>query len=55
LNAADHLTCFKIKESPKIARSERPRVQATDQFGSVELELSKAALLCVPSTKEVFP
>jgi hypothetical protein len=55
LNEAGHLTCYKIDDSPKIARDARPRVQAADQFGAVELELSKAFLLCVPSAKTVLP
>jgi hypothetical protein len=55
LNPGDHLTCFKIKDSPKIPRNARPSVQANDQFGSVDLELSKAFLLCVPSAKTILP
>jgi polyhydroxybutyrate depolymerase len=54
LNPADHLTCYKVK-GPKLAKQSRPKVEAVDQFGSLELEVQKPFLLCVPSAKTVLP
>jgi hypothetical protein len=51
-NVADHLTCHKVKAE---RLTPRPRVTATDRFGSVDLELKKTFLLCLPSSKAVLP
>jgi hypothetical protein len=51
-NAADHLSCHKVKAA---RLNPRPRVTATDRFGSVDLELKKTFVLCVPSSKSVVP
>ena len=53
-NETDHLTCHKIK-GPKLDRNDRPHVQVTDQFGTLQLEAKKPFLLCVPSAKTVLP
>ena len=52
-NAVDHLTCYKIK-GPKLDKSQRPKVEAVNQLGSIQLEAKKAFLLCVPSTITVL-
>jgi len=54
LNPADHLTCYKVK-GPKILKEDRPNVEVTNQLGSLELEVQKPFLLCVPSSKTVLP
>lgn len=51
---APHLVCYKIK-GPKIPRSDRPSVEASDVLGTVQLQLKKPFLLCVPSSKNVLP
>lgn len=50
-NPVDHLTCYPV-EGTRIPRAERPRIAATDQFGTVQLELYKPASVCVTSKKE---
>jgi hypothetical protein len=55
-NPNDHLTCYKVKgRDGKIDKSQRPQVEAVNQFGSVQLELKKAFVVCVPSAKSVLP
>ncbi len=54
VNQADHLTCYKSK-GPKLDPDQRPRVQAFNQLGPLELEAKKAFLLCIPSSKTVLP
>jgi subtilisin family serine protease len=51
---APHLVCYKIK-GPKISKGDRPSVEAEDAFGTVQLQLKKPFLLCVPSVKSVLP
>lgn len=46
----DLLTCYKIK-GPKLDKSERPRVELTDQFGTLQLEALRPYSLCVPTKK----
>jgi hypothetical protein len=53
-NLTDHLTCYKIK-GPKLENAERQPVEVSNQFGSLQLEVKKPFLLCVPSSKSVFP
>jgi hypothetical protein len=54
LNPADHLACYKVK-GPKLSKNDRPKVVVTNQFGTLEVEVQKPFLLCVPSTKTVLP
>jgi hypothetical protein len=44
--------CYKAK-GPKILSA--PKVTATNAFGSVDLELKKTSMVCVPSSKTVLP
>jgi hypothetical protein len=56
INLNDHLTCYKVKgRDGKIDQSQRPKVEANNQFGVVQLELKKAFVVCVPSAKAVLP
>ncbi len=50
----DHLVCYKTR-GPKLDREARPSVQIVDQLGTLDLEVQKPKLLCVPSAKEVLP
>jgi polyhydroxybutyrate depolymerase len=54
VNAADHLTCYTVK-GPKLPKQDRPKVEVANQFGTLQLEVQKPFLLCVPSTKSVLP
>jgi hypothetical protein len=55
-NPSDHLTCYKIKGADgRIPQAQRPRVEAHDQLGTVQLELKKAFVVCVPSAKAILP
>jgi hypothetical protein len=54
VNAADHLTCYTVK-GPKLQKQDRPKVEIANQFGTLELEVQKPFLLCVPSTKSLLP
>jgi hypothetical protein len=54
INAVDHLTCYKVK-GPKIAKNDRPNVEVVNQLGTLQLNATKAFLLCVPSEKTVLP
>jgi hypothetical protein len=55
-NPIDHLTCYKIKGSDgKIDKAQRPRVEAHNQLGTIQLELKKAFVVCVPSAKLILP
>ncbi len=51
-NAADHLVCYKV-DTQKFAV--RPRVEVTNVFGTLQLEVKKSQLLCYPSAKTVLP
>jgi hypothetical protein len=51
---AAHLVCYKLK-GPKISRHDRPSVEAEDRFGTVQLQVKKPFLLCVPAAKSVLP
>jgi hypothetical protein len=53
-HSVPHLACYKIK-GQKIAKSDRPSVQAEDAFGMVQLQLKNPFVLCVPSSKIVLP
>jgi len=53
-NAAEHLTCYKIR-GPKLDKADRPRIEATNQLGTVQLTATKPYVLCVPSSKTVLP
>jgi hypothetical protein len=53
-NPAGHLTCYKTK-GPKLAESDRPRVQLDNGLGTSQLKIVKPFLLCVPSTKTILP
>jgi polyhydroxybutyrate depolymerase len=53
-NAADHLTCYKVK-GPALAVADRPRAEVTNELGTLQIEATKAFLLCVPSAKTVLP
>jgi len=56
LNPVDHLTCYKLKGSDgKIDKADRPRVEAQNELGTVQLELKKAFVVCVPSSKSILP
>ncbi len=52
-NPTDHLVCYKTK-GPKLDKADRPRVQSVTQLGTLELEVKKPQLLCVPSSKKVL-
>jgi hypothetical protein len=55
-NPNDHLTCYKVKgKDGKIDKLNRPKVEAHNQLGTVQLELKKAFVVCVPSAKTVIP
>jgi hypothetical protein len=55
-NPNDHLTCYKVKgKDGKIDKSKRPKIEARDQLGTIQLELKKAFVVCVPSAKTVIP
>jgi hypothetical protein len=51
-NPSDHLSCHKVK-ADKL--SPPAKVTATDMFGSIDLELKKPFVLCLPSSKSVLP
>jgi hypothetical protein len=51
INDVDHLTCYKIKDNPKLDKADRPDVQVVNQLGTLKLNAKKAFLLCVPSEK----
>jgi hypothetical protein len=51
-NPADHLLCYKVKPSKL---EPRPHVEVVDQFGTLQLEVNKSSVVCVPSTKTVLP
>jgi hypothetical protein len=46
-----HLTCYHVKGTDL---SPPPKVEASTQFQTSQLELKKPKLLCVPSTKTVL-
>jgi hypothetical protein len=55
-NPNDHLTCYKMRgKDGKIAAANRPKVQAHNQLGTIDLELKKAFVVCVPSAKTILP
>ncbi len=54
-NPLDHLACYKIKDVPPQAPFPGAKVQVTNVFGTGQLELKKAYLLCAPSSKTVLP
>jgi hypothetical protein len=55
-NPNDHLTCYKVRgKDGKIDKSQRPHVSAHNQLGTVQLELTKAFVVCVPSAKTILP
>jgi hypothetical protein len=39
----------------KIAAANRPKVRARNQLGTIDLELKKAFVVCVPSAKTLLP
>ncbi len=47
-DSTTHLTCYKIK-GPKLDKGARPMVDATDEFGTLRLEVQKPFALCAPS------
>jgi endonuclease/exonuclease/phosphatase family metal-dependent hydrolase len=51
-NAADHLVCYKVKPSKL---EPRPHVEVVNQLGTLQLEVSKSFVVCLPSTKTVLP
>jgi endonuclease/exonuclease/phosphatase family metal-dependent hydrolase len=51
-NAADHLVCYKTKPNKL---DPRPHVEVGTQLGTLQLEVSKSFLVCVPSKKTVLP
>jgi hypothetical protein len=51
---ATHLVCYKIS-GPKLDAAERPRIETVSRFGTSQLELTKPAVLCVPSSKSLLP
>ncbi len=53
-NAADHLTCYKVK-GPTLMPQQRPSVEVTDLYGTLELQILRPALLCAPSSKTILP
>jgi hypothetical protein len=53
LNPLDHLTCYQVK-GPKLLKDDRPKVEVANQFGTLQLEVQKPFLLCVPSTKTLL-
>jgi hypothetical protein len=53
-NPVDHLACYKVK-GPKLDKADRPKVEVVNQLGTLQLEVQKPFLLCVPSTKTVIP
>lgn len=53
-NPVDHLACYKVK-GPKLDKADRPSVEVENQLGTLQLEVKKPFLLCVPSTKTVIP
>ena len=54
LNEDDHLTCYKVK-GPKLLPLDRPKVEVGNELGSLQLQATKAMLLCLPSTKTLLP
>jgi phospholipase C len=53
-NPDELLTCYKSK-GPKLDKSDRPRVEITNQFGTAQLEILKPANVCVAShTRETL-
>ncbi len=51
-NADDHLVCYKVKPSRLAVR---PRMEVSNTFGTIQLEASKSALICLPSSKTLLP
>ncbi len=52
---AGHLTCYKIADVQPQTPFAGAQVEATDQFGTVRLEIGKPFLFCAPSAKSVLP
>jgi len=48
VNAADHLLCFPVTQTPR-----KPRVWDKNQFGTARLAVQKTNWLCLPSKKQV--
>ena len=53
-DAIDHLTCYKVK-GPTLAKEDRPHVDVQNELGALRLEVQKATMLCVPSSKTILP
>ncbi len=53
-NPAEHLVCYKMK-GPALATQQRPDIAVDNLFGPLHLQITKPAMLCVPSTKTVLP
>lgn len=51
-NAADHLVCYKAKPSKL---EPPPKVRVVNQLGTLDLEVKKSFLVCIPSKKTVLP
>lgn len=51
-NPAEHLVCYKLKPNKL---EPRPHVEVVNQLGTLQLEVSKSLLVCVPSKKTVLP
>src|SRR6185503_16774088 len=51
-NPAEHLLCYKAKSRSLTAR---PHVEAVNQLGTVQLEVKKPYLVCVPTSKTILP
>ncbi len=47
----DLLSCYKINDAPKLLANERPKLRVASQLGTIDLEVKKAFLLCVPSSR----
>jgi hypothetical protein len=52
IDAADHLKCYAIKESPAFAGR---NVTINDQFGTASMRVGAAVSLCAPSLKSLTP
>jgi hypothetical protein len=53
-NPAGHLLCYRIK-GPEIPAASRPQVQTADQLGTLQVEVKKPSMLCVPAQKTLLP
>ena len=54
-NRENHLVCYEITDVPGQPHFRKQRVATENQFGSGELEVKQPKILCVPSSKAVFP